>query len=162
MSETARFFEIFVPVEAGDIDQNGHVNNVTYLRWAQDAAAAHWRALAPVEDQETLCWVILRHEIDYRQPAYLGDALSVRTWVGSATRFKFERFTEIRRLSDRVLLAKARTVWCALNTETRKPAIVSGDLRALFSVGVTRHGKRRARLKHLSGIVPRTGARFLR
>lgn len=140
MSESKGFFEIFVPVEAKDIDQNGHVNNVTYLRWAQDAAATHWSALAPLRDQQNLAWIILRHEIDYKQPAYLGDKLSVRTWVGSATRFKFERFTEIQRVSDGAVLAKARTVWCALDARTRRPALVSSELRALFSVGVTGSG----------------------
>ena len=32
-------YEFTVPVEAED--QNGHVNNVEYLRWMQDAAMKH-------------------------------------------------------------------------------------------------------------------------
>jgi len=31
----------FRPTPA-DIDDNGHVNNVVYLSWAQDLAIAHW------------------------------------------------------------------------------------------------------------------------
>jgi acyl-CoA thioester hydrolase len=30
-----------------DIDENGHVNNVVYLRWAQDMGVAHWQSCAP-------------------------------------------------------------------------------------------------------------------
>ena len=134
MSESTRFFEIFVQVQPGDLDQNGHVNNVVYLRWAQDAAAAHWSIVAPLADQQKLAWIILRHEIDYKQPAFLADKLSVRTWVGAASRFKFERFTEIRRSTDDAILAKARTVWCALDVQTRRPAFVGPELRACFSV----------------------------
>ena len=43
----------FEPTPA-DIDENGHVNNVVYLRWAQDLGVAHWQRLAPAEEQATL------------------------------------------------------------------------------------------------------------
>ena len=55
----------------------------TYLRWVQDAAVAHWRAAAPPADQARLVWVVLRHEIDYKQAAYAGDQVIARTWVGT-------------------------------------------------------------------------------
>jgi acyl-CoA thioester hydrolase len=76
----------------------------------------------------------VRHEIDYKQPAYLADRIVARTWVGSATRVKFERFTELLRASDRALLANARTVWCAVDAKTLRPAAVSDAVRAVFSV----------------------------
>ena len=47
----------------------GHVNNVTYLRWVQDAATAHWTRPRAREDQAKLLWIVLRHEIDYKQAA---------------------------------------------------------------------------------------------
>jgi acyl-CoA thioester hydrolase len=33
-----------------------------------------------------LWWVVVRHEIDYKHPAYLGDGIVARTWVGTASR----------------------------------------------------------------------------
>lgn len=99
----------------------------------QDAAVAHWKAAAPAEAQQKLLWVILRHEIDYRHPAFLGDKIVVRTWVGTASRLRFERHTELLRAQDRVLLAKARTIWCPIDAETKKPTGVSGEVRACFS-----------------------------
>ena len=62
----------FEPTRA-DIDENGHVNNVVYLRWAQDMGTAHWRSLAPAEDQAAWAWVALRHEIDYRPGMMPGE-----------------------------------------------------------------------------------------
>ncbi|MGP8243941.1 MAG: acyl-CoA thioesterase [Bryobacteraceae bacterium] len=53
-------FELTIPVEPADIDALGHVNNVAYLRWVQDAAVAHWRAIASAEDQARLLWVVVR------------------------------------------------------------------------------------------------------
>lgn len=135
MSEAAEVYEIRFPVEPGDIDVMGHVNNVTYLRWVQDVAEAHWTARAPSEFQERLLWIVLRHEIDYKQSARLGDEIQACTWVGEATRVRFERFTEIRRAADGVVLAKARTVWCPLDAATRRPAGVGAELREMFPNG---------------------------
>ena len=42
-------FEQTVRVDPADIDTLGHVNNIVYLRWVQDVAAAHWFAAAPPE-----------------------------------------------------------------------------------------------------------------
>jgi acyl-CoA thioester hydrolase len=53
--------------------------------------------------------------------------------VGKATRITFERFTEMRRASDRELLAQGRTVWVPVNTATGKPMRVPSEVRARFS-----------------------------
>jgi acyl-CoA thioester hydrolase len=126
-------FEITVRVRPEEIDELGHVNNVHYLRWVQDAAVAHWQALAPKEDQERFLWVVLRHEIDYKHAAKPGDELIVRTWVGGSTRISFERLTEIRRGNDGPVLAKARTLWCPIDARTRRPVQVSSRVREIFS-----------------------------
>ena len=80
-------FELAIAVEPADIDQLGHVNNVVYLRWVQEAAVAHWTAIAPATDQAKLLWVVVRHEIDYKQAAFLGDRIIARTWVGAPAGF---------------------------------------------------------------------------
>jgi acyl-CoA thioester hydrolase len=133
MSESPEIFELAIQVVPADIDQIGHVNNVTYLRWVQDVAVAHWTARATAEEQAQLLWVALRHEIDYKQAAFLKDAIVARTWVGQASRIKFERHTEILRAADRVALARARTLWCPIDASTLRPTPVSAALRARFS-----------------------------
>jgi acyl-CoA thioester hydrolase len=72
-------FELTIGVEPGDIDELGHVNNIAYLRWVQEVAAAHWKAIASVEDQTSFRWVVVRHEIEYKHPAYLGDRVIAKT-----------------------------------------------------------------------------------
>lgn len=127
-------FEIDIAVEPADIDPLGHVNNVVYLRWVQDAAIAHWRAAASAEDQEALLWVVVRHEIDYKRPAFLDDEILARTWVGTATQRAFDRHTELLRRKDMRVLAQVRTVWCPIDAKTGKPTDVSDEVRARFSV----------------------------
>jgi acyl-CoA thioester hydrolase len=121
------------PVLPADIDEQNHVNNTVYLRWVQEAATAHWRALASSEVQAAIGWVVLRHEIDYKMPATLDDEIVLRTWVGKATRLTFERFTEIRRASDRQILSQARTLWCPIDMRNGRPMRVPGEVRAQFS-----------------------------
>jgi acyl-CoA thioester hydrolase len=77
--------------------------------------------------------VVVRHEIDYKHPAYLGDGIVARTWVGTASRIRFERHTELLRAGDRRLLATARTLWCPIDAVTGRPASVGPDVRARFS-----------------------------
>jgi acyl-CoA thioester hydrolase len=127
-------FEISVSVAPADIDAQNHVNNTVYLRWVQEVATAHWQAIASSETQEAIGWVVLRHEIDYKAPACLGDNVVLRTWVGKATRLTFERFTEILRGSDGQLLSKARTLWCPINGQTGRPVRVSIEVREQFSI----------------------------
>ena len=127
-------FHQTIRVEASDLDEQAHVNNVVYVRWVQDTATAHWVALAPAEIRAELAWVTLRHEIDYVKPALLGDELVVRTRVGRAEGLTFERHTEVRRASDERVLARSRTLWCPVDPRTGRPRRVTAALRELFSV----------------------------
>jgi len=127
-------FEMTISVMPEDIDEQNHVNNTVYLRWVQEVATAHWQAVASGEAQESIGWVVLRHEIDYKAVACLGDEVVLRTWVGNATRLTFERFTEIRRNSDAQLLSKARTLWCPINAQTGRPVRVPPEVREQFSI----------------------------
>ena len=126
--------EIRLTVGPEHIDVLGHVNNVVYLRWVQDAAVAHWEAAAAPAQQEQLFWVVRRHEIDYLRPAFAGDEVVVRTWVGRARGRDFDRHTEIVRARDGKVLAAARTVWCPMARATGRPTDVDDAVRARFSV----------------------------
>ncbi|MBE0591383.1 MAG: acyl-CoA thioesterase [Gemmatimonadales bacterium] len=127
-------FELRIAVQPADIDRLGHVNNTVYLRWVQEAAVAHWKAAAPPAAQVSLVWIVARHEIDYKRPTFLEDEVIARTWVGTATRRAFDRHTELVRVADGKLLARARTVWCPIDAQTGKVTDVDDDVRARFSV----------------------------
>ena len=127
-------FEMIVSVLPEDIDEQNHVNNTVYLRWVQEVATAHWRAVATADAQENIGWVVLRHEIDYKTPACVGDEVVLRTWVGKSTRLTFERFTEIRRSGDDQLLSNARTLWCPIDAQTARPIRVPAEVREQFSI----------------------------
>lgn len=119
-----------VPPDA--IDEQGHVNNVSYVRWVQDVAVAHWFHAATAEQLAKYTWVMLRHEIDYKKQAFENEEITAATWVGGATKITCERFTEIHRGAD--LLVKSKTIWCLLDRETTKPSRITSELKEIFEM----------------------------
>ena len=125
-------FSLRIRVAQADIDEVGHVNNQVYLRWVQDVATAHWRTVAPPEDQAAIVWIVLRHEIDYKSPAFVDEEVLLQTTVVDAARgVTFERLTTIMRAADQQVLARARTIWCPLN-HGGKPQRLAPALRRQF------------------------------
>lgn len=121
-----------IPVHPADIDELGHVNNVIYLRWVQEVAAAHWLAVAPAEMQEAYSWVVLRHEIDYHRPAFMGDEIAGYTWVGAHEGAKIIRYVQLYRAGNQQLLAEATTTWCLLDAQSLRPKRINDQVAQTF------------------------------
>lgn len=121
-----------ITVQAADIDELGHVNNVVYLRWVQEVATAHWHHAASEELQNRYFWVVLRHEIDYKHPAFLTDKIMGYTWVGMHQGAKFERFVSLYRAGSDQLLASAKTTWCLLDAQSMRPKRIENDVLAVL------------------------------
>ncbi|MGI9034436.1 MAG: acyl-CoA thioesterase [Pyrinomonadaceae bacterium] len=119
-------------VTTDDIDAQGHVNNIAYVRWIQDVAVAHWFSITSEEMREKYTWVVLRHEIDYKKQAFENELVTAITWVGEPTRISWERFTEIRRGAD--LLVKAKSIWCLIDRRTMKPTRITTEFKELFDM----------------------------
>ncbi|MCW5910877.1 MAG: acyl-CoA thioesterase [Cyclobacteriaceae bacterium] len=118
-------------VPDADIDTMGHVNNVVYVRYAQEAATAHWMAKASDELRAAVLWVVLRHEIDYLAPAFAGEMLNARTWVGEISGVKSIRFVEITNTAGRRVVM-AKTTWCMLDAQTLRPKRIEPEMMADF------------------------------
>ncbi len=123
-------FQHKIEIKAADIDDLGHVNNVVYIRWVQEVAAAHWEHSAPAAFKLKYAWVVLRHEIDYKNPAFLKDELTGLTWVGAHNGPKFDRFVKIQ--SDKKVLAEAKTTWCLLDAKSFKPIRIPQEILELL------------------------------
>jgi acyl-CoA thioester hydrolase len=126
-------FQHQISINPSDIDELGHVNNVIYLRWVQEVAAAHWLTVAPPEMQEAYSWVVLRHEIDYHRPAFLGDTITGYTWVGAHEGAKIIRYVQLYRSGDQQLLAEATTTWCLLDAQSLRPKRISEQVALTFT-----------------------------
>jgi len=130
---SSNFYVYPVTAVAADIDGLGHVNNIVYLRWVQEAAIAHWAALSNESINQKYLWVVLRHEIDYLQPALLHDAISVYTWVGKNEGARSQRHTQLYNALTGKKLAEAVTTWCLLDAVSKRPKRIDTDILALFT-----------------------------
>lgn len=130
---TAEIFSQRFPVDASDIDELGHVNNIVYLRYAQEIAIAHWRTRAAPEMIAAYVWVVMRHEVDYRAPLTLGDEVEVRTWVDHAPNGAvWARFVEIRKMGAEKPAAQIKSNWALLDAATRRVKRVPREIVQRF------------------------------
>ena len=125
-----RVFELALEPGPADIDENGHVNNVVYLRWVQEIATAHWKSRVEPDEAARWSWVVARHEIDYRKPLHLGEQATARTWVGTPQGARFDRFVTIE--GPEGLCAQARSDWVLLDEARRRPVRIPPELLRPF------------------------------
>ena len=121
-------FKHTILVKPEDIDELGHVNNVVYVRYVQEVAAAHWDSAASLDLKDRYAWVVLRHEIDYKSPVFLNEEITGTTWVGDHTGARFERFVKLTRNSDQKVVAEAKTIWCMLDAKSMRPVRIGEDV----------------------------------
>jgi acyl-CoA thioester hydrolase len=130
-------FSHTITVEDVDIDELMHASNIAFVRWLQDVAYAHSRHVGYGFDEYRRVggvFVVRRTEIDYLRPALRGDVLELRTWLSSWMAAKYQRETEIQRVSDGVMLAKASVTWGFLDMITGRPRRVPDEVRIAFGL----------------------------
>lgn len=130
-------FSHTIEVSESDIDELGHASNIAVVRWVQDVAVAHSRAVGwAFEDYRRVggIFVIRRNEIDYLRSALRGDRLELRTWLSSWMAAKYQRETEVVRVSDGVMIARAHTTWGYLDANSGRPARVPDAVRVAFGL----------------------------
>ena len=116
-------------VEAADIDQLGHANNVAYVRWVQEVAAAHWHHLyPPTAELPPQVWVVQEHRVRYLRSVYAGDELRASTWVADVKGASSQRLTRIERVADGQLLCAAETQWVLLDAGSGRPVRVPEEM----------------------------------
>lgn len=125
-----RFYENKRIVSSNEIDEYNHVNNVVYVQWMQEVSNEHWTLLIKDISKPNYVWFVIRHEIDYKNQAILGDEVLVKTWVGKTEGIKSVRHFEMYR--GEVLLVKSQTIFCLLDANTLKPKRVTKEITNLL------------------------------
>ena len=97
-------------VRWGDLDAFGHVNNSTYLIFAQEARYA-WSKMIEM--------VVARAEVDFIAPIYTGDIyIDVEIWVNKIGTSSFGVTYEMKYENE--LLAVVKTVQVTVSMDTKK------------------------------------------
>ena len=97
-------------VRWGDLDAFGHVNNATYLVYAQEARFA-WSKMIEM--------VVARAEVDFIAPIYTGDIyIDVEIWVNKIGNSSFGLTYEMKNGDE--VVARIKTVQVTVSMETKK------------------------------------------
>ena len=128
-------FEQRRTADPSEIDELGHVSNIAYVRWIQDAAKAHSSAVGyDLTDYQRLgaFFMVRRHEVVYLRPANDGDAILLRTHVATRTGASSRRDTLVLREPDGEELVRAQTLWAFVDATTGRPRRLPPELFAAF------------------------------
>lgn len=115
------------------IDENGHVNNVAYVQWMQDAAIRHGEAVGYKQPKNT-GWFVREHRIEYFLSTFSGEELEVHAWLSEIKRVRLHRRYEFIRKLDGKIVAKGETDWVYVDATTGRPIAIPADIQELFPV----------------------------
>lgn len=125
-------------VADADIDGFGHVNNAVYVRWINDGAWAHSKALGLDFDSYRALdagFVVIRHEIDYLSSALPGETALVGTWItANDGRLRLTRRFQLRDAASGRTLARAVTGFAVIALSTGRPRRMPDAFRAGYPV----------------------------
>ena len=122
-----------------EIDPAGHVNNAQYLAYVSDcgfevAEAYGW----PADHMQAAGFGILvrRLQIEYLEPALLGDELEVATWAYNMRRATASRVYTLTRVKDGGAIARADVFYAWVSLKTGMPARIPEEFRQAFAANV--------------------------
>jgi len=134
LQEPIYSFEFTIPENA--VDENGHVNNVNYVQWMQDAAVRHYEDMGGRQITIDLgaTWVVRSHTVEYLRPAFAGERVMVLTWVANMRRVRSLRRYQFIRVKDQQLLVRGETDWVFVDANTGSPRAIPEEVTSLFTL----------------------------
>lgn len=132
-----------------ECDLYGHLNNVHYVRYMQeaalDASAAVGWDMARYQNIGQ-CWLIRETKIEYLLPFFYNDNVIITTWAADFRRVRSRRVYEFRREGSEAVHARAETEWVYLDRETLRLATIPPEMiRDFAPEGLTEQGAPRTR-----------------
>jgi acyl-CoA thioester hydrolase len=135
-------FTFACPVRWDDMDAFGHVNNVTFLTYMQEARTAMLFAGEAAHRAPDLLKgvVVARHEIDYRRPLeWRPEPIEVEVWVAelkaASFTLRYELIDQLANQSNRkagLVLAEAMTVLVPFDLAASRPRRLTAGERSFF------------------------------
>jgi acyl-CoA thioester hydrolase len=121
------------PLRWADMDAYGHINNVAFLRYLEEARIDFMFRLAPGEGDASFSGgsVVARHEIDYLRPlVHRHEPVTVVTWVVDIAAASMTVRYEVR--DEDAVYARAATVVVPYNLAEQRPRRITAEEKAFL------------------------------
>lgn len=115
-----------------DLDPLGHVNNVAYFDYLQEARIGVLRDIGLVSS-DSFAQVVVKQELTHRKPLmFSSEPLIIETWIDG---MRNSSYTVRYRIIDEVedVAAEASTICAVVDPVTTKPIRMSAELRAVLA-----------------------------
>jgi acyl-CoA thioester hydrolase len=119
------------PVQWGDQDAFGHVNNTVYFRWCESARVAWLQKLGLEEWMRptTLGPILARIECNYRRQLHFPDTVRIGTRITRLGRTSLTMEHAIASLKQNVIVAESTSVIVVFNYQTQRPTTIPDEVR---------------------------------
>ncbi|MEU3459926.1 thioesterase family protein [Streptomyces sp. NPDC006733] len=121
------------PLRWSDMDAFGHVNNVVFLRYLEEARIDFMFRLAPGEGSASFTGgsVVARHEIDYLRPlVHRHEPVTIESWVTKIGAASMTVAYEIK--DEETVYVRASTVVVPYNLAEGRPRRISAEERSFL------------------------------
>ncbi len=119
------------PVVWGELDPNGHVNNIWYFRFIENARVALYQRIGKYghESTESITIVVGSTSCRFKAPLGFGDVVITGVQITSIEEDRFSTAYRIIRKADGVIAAEAEATLVCFDMKSRDKVAIPGKLR---------------------------------
>ncbi|MDQ0298983.1 acyl-CoA thioester hydrolase [Salibacterium salarium] len=119
-----------VKVRASETDGLGHVSNISYFIYIEEARIELFRELTTMMDMKEWPFILASASCDYIQQAYFDDILHISTTVTHVGNSSFSLHHEIS--CERGIIAKGNSVVVHFNFDTQKSELLPNQWKDIL------------------------------
>jgi acyl-CoA thioester hydrolase len=125
-------FSIEWPVQWGDQDAYGHVNNVVYFRWMESARIEYFRHadLGLAAKNEGVGPILAAIKCDFRRQLTFPDTLIITASVASIGRTSLKMVHRVYSTAQKAIVAEGDSTIVMFHYDQQRPIPVADDIRA--------------------------------
>jgi acyl-CoA thioester hydrolase len=124
--------QITLPVQWGDQDAFGHVNNVVYFRWMESARIEYFRSsgLTDMMSHHGVGPILASIKCDFRRQLVYPDTLLVSASISSVGRTSIKMVHRVYSTTQQAVAAEGDSVIVVFDYQSQRPVLVADDIRA--------------------------------
>jgi acyl-CoA thioester hydrolase len=126
---------LVLPVQWGDQDAFGHVNNIVHFRWMESARIYYFgqAGLGHMMSNQGQGPILASIKCDYRRQLTFPDTVLISSSITSIGRTSLKMAHRIYSTAQQAVAAEGESVIVMFDYQAQKPVPVSDEIRAIIS-----------------------------